>query len=162
MKRLFPSPVLSVGLLLLWLLLMQSSSPDTIVLGVALAFFWPVATARLRPGRVLVRKPAVMARLFGRAVLDMLRSNVQVAWAILTRRSSEIRSAFVDIPLQLKNPNGLAVLAMIITFTPGTAWVQLSADRRLLRLHILSLEDEASLIELVKRRYERPLMEIFP
>ncbi len=162
MRRLFPAPLLSVALLLLWLLLMQSSSASTVVLGAALAIFWPVATARLRPGRVRLHRPVVMARLFGRVVIDMLRSNVQVARAILTRRSSEIRSAFVEIPLELKDPNGLAVLAMIITFTPGTAWVQVSADRRVLLLHILDLEDEGALIQLVKRRYERALMEIFP
>ena len=162
MRRLFPAPLLSVALLLLWLLLMQSSSASTVVLGAALAIFWPVATARLRPGRVRLHRPVVMARLFGRVVIDMLRSNVQVARAILTRRSSGIRSAFVEIPLELKDPNGLAVLAMIITFTPGTAWVQVSADRRVLLLHILDLEDEGALIQLVKRRYERALMEIFP
>ncbi|MFL5278134.1 MAG: Na+/H+ antiporter subunit E [Myxococcales bacterium] len=161
MRRLFPSPVLSVALLLFWLLLMQSSSADTVVLGAALAIFWPVATARLRPGRVRIRRPVVMVRLFRDVVIDMLRSNVRVARAILTQRSSGMRSAFVEIPLELKDPNGLAVLAMIVTFTPGTAWVQLSADRRVLLLHILDLDDEASLIQLVKRRYERALMEVF-
>ena len=45
-----------------------------------------------------------MARLFVRVVLDMLRSNAEVAWAILTRRSRDIRSGFVRIPLELRDP----------------------------------------------------------
>ena len=55
----------------------------------------------------------------------------------------------------------LAALAIIVTFTPGTAWGQLSTDRRLLLLHVLDFEDEGALVRRVKARYERPLMEIF-
>jgi multicomponent K+:H+ antiporter subunit E len=161
MKRLFPSPLLSAGLFVLWILLMQSLSPDTLLLGVVLAVFWPVATLRLRPGSTRARKPRTMLRLFGRVVLDMFRSNLVVARLILTRAPRDIPSGFVEVPLALKDANGLAVLAMIVTFTPGTAWVQLSEDRRSLLLHVLAIEDEAKLIELIKHRYEGPLMEIF-
>jgi multicomponent K+:H+ antiporter subunit E len=161
MRRLMPSPVLSVALLLLWILLMQSLSAGTLVLGAALALFWPAVTVRLRPAPVRLRRPLVMARLFGRVVIGMLQSNAEVAWAILTRRSRNIRSGFVLVPLELRDSNGLAVLAMIITFTPGTAWAQLSADNRVLLLHVFALQNEADLVALIKNRYERPLLEIF-
>lgn len=161
MRRLIPSPVLSVALLLLWILLMQSVSAGTLVLGAALALFWPAVTVRLRPAPVRLRKPFVMARLFCRVVFEMLRSNAEVAWVILTQRSSTIRSGFVRIPLELKDPNGLAVLAMIVTFTPGTAWAQLSADNRVLLLHVLAIQSEEVLVALIKQRYERSLQEIF-
>ncbi|KFE69373.1 Na+/H+ antiporter subunit E [Hyalangium minutum] len=161
MRRLIPFPVLSVALLLLWILLMQSVSAGTLVLGAALALFWPVVTVRLRPAPVRLRKPFVMARLFCRVVLEMLRSNAEVAWVILTQRSSAVRSGFVQIPLELKDPNGLAVLAMIVTFTPGTAWAQLSADNRVLLLHVLAIQSEEALVAFIKQRYERSLQEIF-
>jgi multicomponent K+:H+ antiporter subunit E len=161
MRRLIPSPALSVALLLLWILLMQSLSVGTLVLGVALALFWPAVTVRLRPTPVRLRKPLVMARLLCRVLLEMLRSNAEVVWVILTRRSRDIRSGFVLIPLELKDPNGLAVLAMIVTFTPGTAWAQLSADDRVLLLHVLAIQSETDLVALIKHHYERPLREIF-
>lgn len=161
MKRLLPAPALSVALLLLWGLLMQSLSAGTLVLGAALALLWPAVTVRIRPAPVRLRRPLVMARLFFRVVLEMLRSNAEVAWAILTRRSRDIRSGFVLIPLELRDPNGLAVLAMIVTFTPGTAWAQLSADNRVLLLHVLAIQSEADLVAFIKQHYERPLREIF-
>ncbi|MFP2903946.1 Na+/H+ antiporter subunit E [Pyxidicoccus sp. 3LFB2] len=161
MKRLLPSPLLSVALLLLWILLMQSVSAGTLVLGVILAVFWPWVTVKLRPASVRVRKPWVIVRLFCRVILEMLRSNAEVAWAILTQRSSDIRSGFVLVPLELRDANGLAVLAMIVTFTPGTAWAQLSADNRTLLLHVLAIQSEADLVKLIQQRYERPLKEIF-
>jgi multicomponent K+:H+ antiporter subunit E len=161
MRRLIPSPALSVALLLLWILLMQSLSAGTLVLGAALALFWPAVTVRLMPAPVRLRRPLVMARLFCRVVLEMLRSNAEVAWAILTRRSRGIHSRFVLVPLELRDPNGLAVLAMIVTFTPGTAWAQLSADNRVLLLHVLAIQSEQDLVAFIKHCYERPLKEIF-
>jgi multicomponent K+:H+ antiporter subunit E len=161
-KRLIPSPLLSTGLFVLWMLLAQSTSAGMLALGLVLAIFWPAATTALRPTPVRVRKPATMLRLFGRVVLAMLRANAEVARLVLTRSSRDIPSGFVSVPLDLRNPNGLAVLAMIVTFTPGTAWVQLSADGRRLLLHVLAVDDEAALVAVVKQRYERPLMEIFP
>jgi multicomponent K+:H+ antiporter subunit E len=140
---------------------MQSLSVGAVVLGAILAIVWPLATTSLRPGRVRVHRPIVMMRLFGRVVVEMLRSNAQVTRAILSRRLRNVHSRFVRIPLDLTDRNGLAVLAMIITFTPGTAWVQLSADEHVLLLHILALEDEATLVQMIKRNFERPLMEIF-
>jgi multicomponent K+:H+ antiporter subunit E len=161
MRRLLPSPVLSLALLVLWILLMQSLSAGTLVLGAALALFWPAVTAPLIAAPPRVRRPWLAAALFGRVVADMLRSNAAVAWAVLTRRASAFGSAFVQIPLELEDPNGLAVLAMIITFTPGTAWIQRSADGRVLLLHALMVKDEAALVDSIKRRYESPLREIF-
>ena len=55
----------------------------------------------------------------------------------------------------------VAVLAMIVCITPGTAWAELSLDRSVLLLHVLELDDAATVIADVKRRYEAPLMEIF-
>jgi multicomponent K+:H+ antiporter subunit E len=45
--------------------------------------------------------------------------------------------------------------------TPGTLSADLSSDRRHLLIHAFNLGDEAALIEAIKTRYERPLLEIF-
>lgn len=161
MRRLLPSPALSLGVFLLWILLWQSASFGTLLLGAALALFWPAVTAPLMTAPLRLRRPMVLIALFGRVVVDMLRSNASVAWLILTRRSAALRSGFVRIPLDLRDPKGLAALAIIVTFNPGTAWTQLSADNSILLLHVLGLDDEAQVIAFVKARYETPLREIF-
>ncbi len=53
------------------------------------------------------------------------------------------------------------MLACILTYTPGSVWVQLNAGGDSLHLHVLDLKDEAEWVDLVKNRYERHLMEIF-
>jgi multicomponent K+:H+ antiporter subunit E len=161
MKRLLPSPALSVGLFLLWVLLMQSFSAGTVMLGIVLALVGPAVTARFTGATLRIRKPLVALVLLARVIGDMLRSNAQVARLVLGRRSRQAGSGFVRIPLDLRDHHGLSALAMIVTFTPGTAWGQLSADGRVLLLHVLVPHDEAGIVSLIKRRYEAPLREIF-
>ena len=67
----------------------------------------------------------------------------------------------VTIPLQLKDPYGLAILACIITATPGTIWMSYRpADGQLL-IHVFDLIDETEWVRTVTQRYEAPLREIF-
>ncbi len=159
MKRLLPSPVLSGALFALWVLLADAVDAAAMAVGALLAIAAPLLTASLRPTPVRLRRPGTIARLAARVVWDSLRSNAAVMATILGRR--RIRSGFVRVPLDVRDPNALAVLAMIVTATPGTAWAELAFDRSVLLLHVLSLDDEAEVVATIKRRYERPLMEIF-
>jgi len=64
-------------------------------------------------------------------------------------------------PLELRDPTGLAVLSVIVTSTPGTAWFDYNAARGVLLIHVFDLVDEEGWRELIKSRYEHLLMEIF-
>jgi multicomponent K+:H+ antiporter subunit E len=90
-----------------------------------------------------------------------VRSNIAVARIILGPRHLKHVSGFVNIPLDLRAPYGLAALAIIITSTPGTLWVNFDSAERILTIHVLDLIDEEVWISTVKHRYERRLMEIF-
>ena len=68
---------------------------------------------------------------------------------------------FLTIPLELRSPMGLAVLGVIITSTPGTAWIDYNSARGTLLLHVFDLVDEQGWRMLIKQRYERLLLEIF-
>jgi multicomponent K+:H+ antiporter subunit E len=77
-------------------------------------------------------------------------------------RRRALMSAFVLIPLELRDANGLATLAMITTIVPGTVWCELAPDRSAFRLHVFDVEeDDEAFVARFKARYERPLQEIF-
>lgn len=159
--RRFP-PVLIGVLLGMWLLLNQTVAPGQIALGLLLAGAVTWASSTLRPLQPQLSRLHVAAQLVFMVLLDIVRSNIGVARIILGlvgQRS--IRAGFIDIPLDLRDPHGLAVLAVIVTSTPGTVWVDLAPDGSRLTLHVLDLKDEAEWISWIKSRYERPLMEIF-
>jgi multicomponent K+:H+ antiporter subunit E len=147
-------------LLCVWLLLNSTVAVEQIVLGLVLAGLLVAAAAPLRPLQPRLRRGDVAFKLFFSVLVDIVQSNLAVAQIILMRHRT-IRSGSMIIPLELRDPHGLAVLAMIITSTPGTVWQGLSADRRELTLHVLDLADESYWVRKIKQRYEKPLMEIF-
>jgi multicomponent K+:H+ antiporter subunit E len=161
MRRLLPYPVIWACLLLLWVLLNESLSPGSLLLGALVALFACWGLALLRPPASRLRQPAVAMRLLGMVLADIFRSNIAVARIILSPQQHGRRSGFVSISLELRDSNGLAVLACILTAAPGTAWVDFDSAEGTLLLHILDLVDKESWIGIVKNRYERPLMEIF-
>ncbi len=79
----------------------------------------------------------------------------------LATRERLPRGGFITVPLDLRDPSGLAVLAAIMCVIPGTIWSEIALDRSALLVHIFDLADAQDEIELIKTRYERPLMEIF-
>ncbi len=159
-RRWLPYPILSALLLLIWLLLSQSVAPGTILLGALLGISLGKMFGLLRPPKAQLRNYPLLGGLFLRVVLDIFRSNLAVGRLIL-RRDRRARSGFVAIPLQLTDRHGLAVLACIITSTPGTIWVSYDPSANILLIHVLDLVDEAGWIDTIKQRYERPLLEIF-
>lgn len=161
MKRWLPSPPLSLALFVVWLLLNQSLDAPTLLLAVVMAVAVPLLTRSLRPATVRMRHPVVALKLTGRIAVDVTRSAWAVARLLLTHRAADIHSAFVTVPLKMRDPNGLAVLAMILCLTPGTAWAELALDSSVLLIHVFDIDDEAAFIAQVQQRYERPLMEIF-
>ena len=160
MRRLFPHPVAGLSLLGVWLLLTQSVSVGQILLGSAVAFLATHALASLQPGRPprIRFRPAI--RLATIVLYDIVRSNLAVAAIILTGRRDRV-SGFVTMHLDVTNSQALALLALIITATPGTMWVEFDRRGGTLLIHVLDLVDEEHWIELIKGRYEARLIEMF-
>ena len=155
-------PVLTLVLVAIWLLLNNSASLANILLGLIIAVLLMLAAAQLRPLHPRLRRLWVAIPLIFMVLIDIVRSNVGVGRIVLGMvRDRDVHSGFVDVPLDLKDPHGLAILAAIITSTPGTAWAGVSEDGNTLKLHVLDLKDEAEWISMIKRRYESPLMRIF-
>ncbi len=161
MTRLLPFPFLSFGLLVLWLLLNQTASLGQFLIGCALALVGGWILVILELPRAGVRRPTALLRLLSLVSMDIIRSNVAVGGIILGFGRRERTSGFVNIPLDIRNPYGLALLACIITSTPGTLWVNFDGHKGLLMIHVLDLIDEDEWIRTIKGRYERHLLEIF-
>ncbi len=160
MSRVLPYPLLTAALLLMWLLL-TSFSPGQFLLGAAIAVGASRAMAALQPSKPRLRRWQLIPRLAAIVALDIWLSNVAVARLTLGRSRRNRRSGFVAIPLDLRDKNGLAILACIITSTPGTAWIEHAYDSNVLLIHVLDLVDEDEWVSLIKNRYEHLLMEIF-
>ncbi len=159
MRRLLPYPFLTLALFLMWVLL-TGFSPGHVLLGGLVAALVSRAMLALKPEDTGFKSSLALFRLAGLVSADIVRSNIAVARIVLFRRA-ERKSGFLHLPIDLRNPHALAILAIIITATPGTLWVQHDAHRHDILIHVLDLVDEEEWIRLIKDRYERLLMEIF-
>lgn len=149
-------------LLALWLMLQQSLAASDILLGAAIAAAGTWAYSRLHVGakraRLRVRPLLELGALF---IDDIVRSNLAVARIVLGLRRGERTAGFLTLPLALRDPRGLAILACIVTATPGTSWARYDAQRNAVTIHVLDLVDADAWVRDFKARYERRLLEIF-
>lgn len=163
MRRLIPYPLLTLGLLLMWLVLNDSMDPTHVLLGLLMGLVGGAVYARLEPSRgktgSFVAPAAMLAWL---VLVDIIRSNIAVLRIALRLPAPGRVAGFLAIPLELRDPRGLAALACIVTATPGTSWAHYEAAANVLTLHVLDLVDEEAWVRQFKDRYERRLMEIFP
>ena len=92
---------------------------------------------------------------------DIVVANVVVAWLILFRRTRDLQPRWIAVPLELRKPEAITVLAGTITLTPGTLSADMSAEGHYLLVHCLHAPDPDAVRDEIKKRYERRLLEIF-
>ena len=91
---------------------------------------------------------------------EILLSNAAVARSLLSPVSS-LSPGIVAVPLDLKSDAGIAVLANLVTLTPGTLSLDVSPDRKTLYVHALHVEDPDAFRREVKEGFERRVKEVF-
>lgn len=161
LQRAFPHPFLTLLLTVVWVLLMDEATPGMfvfgLILGIIVPFFtsvwWPDAPKGFRIGKMAVYSLIVL--------WDIAVANIQVAWIVLTRSNESLRPAWVVIPLEIRQPEAITILAGTITLTPGTVSADLSDEGHSLLVHALDTDDPDAIRDQIKRRYERRLKEIF-
>jgi multicomponent K+:H+ antiporter subunit E len=158
-----PSPLMSGILLVFWLILNQSLEPAHLLLGAILAILIPIlAEPLMQPiGFPKLSKPLVLFRLLGMAFIEIVRSCFNVSRVILVAKAHGLNTQFIKIPLDLRDPYGLALLSCLINMTPGTVWAEILQDQHELVLHVFDLHDEQWWIDTIKSKYEHPIMEVF-
>jgi multicomponent K+:H+ antiporter subunit E len=152
---------MSLVLAIVWLLLVNSVAPGQIVLGILLGVLVPLFSNAFWPGRPRVQKPLRLLRYFLMVLGDIVVANLQVARLILGSRE-KLRPAFVRMPIALRDEFAIVLLTSTVSLTPGTVSAEISEDKRSLLLHALDAGDTEALIAHIQRRYEAPLLEIFP
>lgn len=160
-RFIFPHPLLSVALALIWLALVNKVTPGNVLLGAILGVIVPIMTAPYWPRRAKVANPLKIIEYVLVVLWDIIVANVEVALIILFKPNRAIHSKWVTVPLDLTSPEAITVLAGTITMTPGTVSAMLSADGGSLLVHCLHSDDPDGVRDQIKSRYERRLREIF-
>lgn len=144
-------------LALLWVVLSGSYSISNLVVGMFLSYLVLAYVARDKP---------MFANYFGKLpkmisfilffIWDLTKANARVAYDVLTPRHL-MRPGVIAIPLDLKDDAGISLYANLITVTPGSLSLDVSSDRKVLYVHLMYLDDEATQLAELKALEARVL-----
>ncbi|GAA6150436.1 multisubunit potassium/proton antiporter, PhaE subunit [Pseudooceanicola nitratireducens] len=161
LNRLFPHPIMTILLTAVWCLLVNEPKLGTLVFGLILGTVIPFATAAYWPNRPRIPRPHLMLGYIAIVVWDIIVANVVVAAIVLFKRNDRMQPNWVSIPLDLRTPEAITMLAGTITLTPGTVSADISDQGHALLVHALDARDPDAVRDEIKQRYERRLKEIF-
>ncbi len=162
MKSMFSWLPMTLFLAVIWILLADVPlGLGTVVFGLIAALIIVLMSRRLRPFLAKPRKIGVILKLVARVLKDTFDSNVMTLRIIMRQSRTPTEAGFITVPLTLRDPHGLAVLASIINYAPGTLWAGFPESGDFVELHILDMHAEPDWAAYVIDRYETPLREIF-
>lgn len=93
-------------------------------------------------------------------LFELVVSSVRVAWYVLApwKRSCP---GLIAVPLEPASDTAVAVLANLVSLTPGSLSVDVSDDRRVLLVHAMFVDDPDEERRTIKRGMERRVLEAF-
>jgi multicomponent K+:H+ antiporter subunit E len=158
---LFPHPLLTLLLAVVWTLLQNDVTSGMVVFGIILGIIIPRVTAAFWPERPRGFRAGKMVSYALLVMWDIMVANVLVAWIVLTVSNARLKPAWIIIPLDLRQPEAITLLAGTITLTPGTVSADLSQSGHYLLVHVLHSDNPDAERDSIKSRYEARLKEIF-
>jgi multicomponent Na+:H+ antiporter subunit E len=89
---------------------------------------------------------------------DLVASSLQVAWDVVTPRHRS-RPGVIAVPLDLRSAGAVTALAHLVSLTPGSLSLDVSADRSMLFVHAMFIDDPAAERARIKNQLERRIRE---
>jgi multicomponent K+:H+ antiporter subunit E len=160
-RRIFPHPLLTILLTVVWCFLVNRPSSGAVAFGLVLGIIIPIMTAAFWPDRPKIKRPWLIFSYIGVVIWDIIVANIEVALIVLFKSNEKMEPNWICIELDLRTPEAIAMLAGTITLTPGTVSTDLSEEGRCLLVHALDAPDPDAVRDQIKRRYEARLLEIF-
>lgn len=94
-------------------------------------------------------------------VVELSKSTLATIRAVLGP-AERLRPAILAVPLDVRSPAGIVLFADMVTLTPGTTSLDVSADGRTLYVHVLDAPDSEAAIADMKSTLEARTREVLP
>jgi multicomponent Na+:H+ antiporter subunit E len=105
--------------------------------------------------RIVLRLPGFVALY----LWELVRASLRVAHDALTP-THYMRPAILAVPLDAQSDLEILLLANFLTMTPGSVCLDVSADRRVLYVHAMYVDDPEAARREIKTTVERRVIEL--
>jgi multicomponent Na+:H+ antiporter subunit E len=133
-----------IGITVLWTLAWGALSIANVVSGLAVAGFLLLLTPdKITRGRSVWFRPVGVVKLVAYIVADVVKSNIVLIRAIISRRS-RVYSGVIAVPLPDCSDELLTVISNVVAITPGTSPLYVTRYPTVLYVHVLDMRDPAA------------------
>jgi multicomponent Na+:H+ antiporter subunit E len=108
--------------------------------------------------KIVIKLKRILTFL-GFYLLEMIRSNLRVAFDVLTPRH-RMKPGIIAVPLEKASPLETVLLSNLITMTPGTLLLDLSEDGRTMYVHVMYIDNPEELKAQLKDEIEKRVLGI--
>ena len=149
--------LLNLAIALIWFFLGDRPSGARLLIGFVIGFGVIHLFARALPAQTYTRRVAAFVVFVLIFLRELIVSNLQLAWIVLTRDPATLRPAIFTYPVEGLHPLEILVLSHCLTLTPGTATIDIEDNFRVLRIHVIHAEDIEAVRAQIRRNIENRL-----
>ena len=106
------------------------------------------------------RKAGALARFLLYFNYELVLANLRVA-ADVMRPVDRLHPRIIAVPVDLTGEFQVALLANMVTLTPGSLTLHISDDRRTLYVHAMNVKDIDALRHQIRSGFERYVRDLF-
>lgn len=151
--------LMNLMLAFIWVALTGNLTFSDFIFGFVLGFFilW-LMTRNEYDKRYFSRVPKIIG-FFLYFIYEMIKANLQVAFDVVTPKFF-MQPGIIQYPMDAKTDFEINMLAAVIALTPGTLFMDVSEDKKVIYIHVMYLRDKDKFIKQFKTGSERRLLEI--
>jgi multicomponent Na+:H+ antiporter subunit E len=152
-------PIWNILLAIIWAAVTADISLQSLGFGYVLGFLVLWLMKPILGPTGYFKKYGMVFKLFANLGKELVRSNLRVAYDVITP-TIYMRPGIVAVPLDAETDMEIALMANMITLTPGTMSLGVSQDRKYLYVHSMFIDDPETLKREIKEGIEHPLLEV--
>ncbi len=151
---------MNILLTIVWVALNGKFDEGNFLFGFILSFgiMWVVSRSADSDRKYFTKIPKIISFFFF-FWFELVKANIHVAYEVITPKL-QMTAGIVKFPLSAKTDLEITLLANLISLTPGTLSLDVTADKKFLFVHSMYIEDRESFITEIKDGFERRLLEV--
>ncbi|MEM7045280.1 MAG: Na+/H+ antiporter subunit E [Pseudomonadota bacterium] len=150
--------VINLALAVGWAALFSAFTLPSLATGFAVGYAILWVLSPLFGDSRYCRKLFDILRLTAFFLWELLISSLQVAWDVITP-THRSRPGIVAVPIDAKTDLEITALANLVSLTPGTLSLDLSADAKTLYVHAMFVDDPEAIRRDIRDGMERRVLE---
>jgi len=143
----------------MWMLLNESYSFSSFFAGFLVGIVLLYLFRRFLPGSFYLRRWFMIFGLLILFIKELIKSNIDIV-KLVYKRQPEVEPGIFALPIDLEKDWEIALLANLITLTPGTLSIAVSRDHSVIYVHAMHIDTIEESINSIKNSFERAILEV--